>query len=253
MHPSHRQWVLQTVETVLSNDLACSPADLWADGVSVHQAEIRAGRFRFPFREQSLVAVTMGNGVVVSCNSARLEWARQNLGHLTRAQFFSAQTMAKLEHCVRKNNQFIAGPDQKYVCSSDDLKAFHIPQGINLSTYDCSNMADLYAHTDFKHALSYRADNPRPDRLAAVAECGGKIVGIAGASEDCERMWQIGVDVIPDYQGRGIGKAIVGTLTKAILQEGIVPYYSTEVSNLQSRRLANGLGYWPAWIQLYAR
>jgi len=79
------------------------------------------------------------------------------------------------------------------------------------------------------------------------------VVGIAGASADCELMWQIGVDVLPEYQGLGIGKALVGTLTKAVLEKGVLPYYSTEVSHLQSRQLAVSLGYWPAWVQLYAR
>jgi len=89
--------------------------------------------------------------------------------------------------------------------------------------------------------------------LAAVAEYGGIIVGIAGASEDCELMWQIGVDVLPEFQSRGIGKALVGKLTRALFHEGIVPYYSASLSNMQSRQLAVSLGYWPAWIQIYAR
>jgi GNAT superfamily N-acetyltransferase len=66
-------------------------------------------------------------------------------------------------------------------------------------------------------------------------------------------MWQIGVDVLPEYQGLGIGKAIVGSLTRAVLDEGVLPYYSTAVSNLQSRQLATRLGYRPAWIELYTR
>ncbi|GGD77967.1 hypothetical protein GCM10010911_39960 [Paenibacillus nasutitermitis] len=182
-----------------------------------------------------------------------MDWVRQNLGHLTRGQIFSIPTMTMIEEYVRRDNQFIAGPDQKYVCSSDDLAEFNIPQGISISTYDRSNVIKLYEHTVFRHALSYQSDSPRPDRLASVAEHKGKIVGIAGASEDSELMWQVGVDVLPEYQGLGIGKAIVGTLTKRIINEGIVPYYSTEVSNLQSRQLAISLGYKPAWIQLYAR
>lgn len=89
--------------------------------------------------------------------------------------------------------------------------------------------------------------------MAVAAFCDGKVVGIAGASEDCELMWQIGVDVLPEFQGLGIGKAIAGTLTKAVLDEGVLPYYSTEVSNLQSRQLAISIGYWPAWVELYDR
>ncbi|WP_052487872.1 GNAT family N-acetyltransferase [Gordoniibacillus kamchatkensis] len=253
MTAARKRSAIQTVMTVLSADLACKEADLLADGVSVHAAEIREGRFRFPIREQSLSIVTMGRGAVVTCSFERLEWARQNLGLLSRGQMFSAQTIAKVDDYLRKDNQFLAGPDQKYVCTTDDLKPFHIPQGIRVSTVERRNIPDLYEHTYFKHALSYRPDSPRRDMLASIAECNGQIVGIAGASEDCELMWQTGVDVLPEYQGLGIGKAIVGSLTKAILDEGITPYYSTALGNLQSSRLAISLGYWPAWVQLYAR
>ncbi|UVI33319.1 GNAT family N-acetyltransferase [Paenibacillus spongiae] len=248
-----RRSVIQTVKTVLSADLACSESNLITDAVSVHEAVIREGRFRFPVRRQTLSIVTMGKGAVISCNPERMEWVRQHLEPLTRGQIFSAGTIAATEDYVQRDNQYIAGPDQKYVCSTDDLKAFKIPHGINISICDRSSVTNLYEHTNFSHALSFRTDCERPDMLASIAECEGKIVGIAGASADCDFMWQIGVDVLPEYQGRGIGKAIVGTLTKAILDEGITPYYSTEVSNLQSRQLAISLGYWPAWIQLYAR
>ncbi|QYR20292.1 GNAT family N-acetyltransferase [Paenibacillus sp. sptzw28] len=253
MIASARKAALQTVSTVLAADLACSETDFLSDKVSVNKAEIREGRFRFPVREKSLSIVTMGKGVIVSCNQERIEWVEHTLENLRRGQVFSIQTVSKLEEYVKKDNQFIAGPDQKYICSVDDLVEFYIPQGIKVSTYTRNNVVELYEHLNFRHALSYRADTPRPDMLATIAECDGKIVGMAGASGDCELMWQVGVDVLPEYQGLGIGKAIVGTLTEAILNQGILPYYSTEVSNLQSRQLAVSLGYWPAWVQIYAR
>lgn len=249
----HWKTAVQTVKTVLTATLACSEADFDREGVSVYEAKTREGRFRFPFRPQSLTIATMGKGVVVSCSADRMEWARHQFGHLVPGQIYSARSVALMERLVAPDNQLIAGPDQKYLCSSDHLRAYTIPHGINLRTYRSDQISDLYEYTQFKHALSFRPDSPRPDRLATVAVCNGKLVGIAGASADCEKMWQIGVDVLPEFQGKGIGKAIVGTLTKCILQEGITPYYSTITSNLQSRQLAASLGYWPAWIELYAR
>ena len=53
--------------------------------------------------------------------------------------------------------------------------------------------------------------------------------------------------------GGGIGRALVGRLTAAVFDRGRVPYYSTTVANLRSRDLAIGVGYWPAWTDLYAR
>ncbi|QHT63236.1 GNAT family N-acetyltransferase [Paenibacillus lycopersici] len=253
MDVSNRSSVVQTVKTVLAASLSCAEEDLLRERVSIHPAQSREGRLRFPIRNPSLTIATMGSGAVVACSRDRFAWAEEQLGSLSRGQLFSAQTAAKLQALVEPDAQFMAGPDQKYVCSAEELAAYRIPEGVRVAMYEDGEIASLYRHAAFTHALGFRADSPRPDRLAAAAEWNGKIVGIAGASEDCEHMWQIGVDVLPECQGRGIGQAIVGTLTKAILAKGIVPYYSTEVSNLRSRQLAVRLGFWPAWVEMYAR
>ncbi|WP_308639438.1 GNAT family N-acetyltransferase [Paenibacillus silvisoli] len=248
-----RKAVQQSVLTVLAANMSCSVRDLLSDGVSIHAAERREGAFRFPNRAKSLQAASIGNGAVVSCSIERLEWVIKHAGRLSRGQLFSIPTLALLDAFVKPDHQYMAGPDQKYVCSVDRLVHVEAPDDIIVRMQDRNRIMDLYAFPHFKHALSFRADSPRPDRLAAVAEYRGEIVGIAGASEDCELMWQIGVDVLPDYQGRGIGRALVGKLAKEVLHEGITPYYSTEVSNLKSRQLAVSLGFWPAWIEVYAR
>lgn len=127
------------------------------------------------------------------------------------------------------------------------------PSGVSVSVVAGENVANLYRHAGFGHALAYSVDHPRPDAVAAMAERKGEIVGIAGASADCESLWQVGVDVVPTARGIGVGRALVGRLTEAVFGAGRVPYYSAAVGNLRSIALATGLGYWPAWCELYAR
>ena len=111
----------------------------------------------------------------------------------------------------------------------------------------------LYAYDQFHYALSYDVHSVRPDVLVSVAEHRGHVVGITAASADCEVVWQIGVDILAEYQGLGIWKALVGTLTQALWKREIIPYYSTTVSHLQSRQVVSRLGYWPAWIESYTK
>ncbi len=89
--------------------------------------------------------------------------------------------------------------------------------------------------------------------LATVAFEGGAVVGIAGASADSDDMWQIGVSVADGYRRHGIGRALVAALTVAVLKEGKVPYYSSWPANVASNALAQSLGFWHAWIEIYAR
>jgi predicted GNAT family acetyltransferase len=61
------------------------------------------------------------------------------------------------------------------------------------------------------------------------------------------------VDTLPEYRKRGIGKATVSAVSKYILKQGIVPYYSTTMDNEASKSIALALGYKPAWVELYSR
>jgi GNAT superfamily N-acetyltransferase len=248
-----RKQMLQVIRKTLAANLACQEDDFTKDGVFLSAAEDREGRMKFPVREKSLTLVTMGKGVHISCTADRLDWAREHLGSLTREQLFAASTLARIQHYVERDGQWMAGPLQRYVCSRDDLKPFTIPAEIDVTLVEREDIPTLYTYDQFHHALSYDVHSVRPDVLASVAEHRGHVVGIAGASADCDVMWQIGVDILAEYQGLGIGKALVGTLTQALWKREIIPYYSTTVSNLQSRQLVSSLGYWPAWVDFYTK
>ena len=99
-------------------------------------------------------------------------------------------------------------------------------------------MEELYRIPGFSNALGYDPDGPRPDVLAVSAWAGERLVGIAGASEDCEMLWQVGVDVLPDWRGKGLAAALISQLSLAVLQAGKIPYYGTSSSNLASQRTA---------------
>lgn len=248
-----RKQILQEIRKTLAATLACHEDDFTKEGVFLSVAELREGRMKFPVRAKSLTLVTMGKGVSIACSADRIDWAREHLGSLTREQLFAASTFALIQRYVERDGQWMAGPLQRYVCSREDLKPFTISKEINVTLVERKDIPALYTYDQFPHALSYDVHHVRPDVLAAVAEHRDQVIGIAAASADGDVMWQIGVDILAEYQGVGIGKALVGTLTQALWKRGIIPYYSTTVSHLQSRQLASSLGYWPAWVELYTK
>jgi predicted GNAT family acetyltransferase len=64
-------------------------------------------------------------------------------------------------------------------------------------------------------------------------------------------MWQIGVDVLLPYRGKGLAAALVNMLTLEILNRGYVPYYGASGSNVISQHVAVRAGYIPAWAHCY--
>lgn len=93
-------------------------------------------------------------------------------------------------------------------------------------------------------------DRKELDVLGAGAYEGEKLIGLAGCSADCEKMWQIGVDVLPEYRKKGIASALTGRLAREILERGKVPFYCCAWSNLCSVRNAVASGFIPAWVEM---
>ena len=91
------------------------------------------------------------------------------------------------------------------------------------------------------------------DKLAVGAFDNSKLISLAGCSADCETMYQIGVDVLPEYRRKGVASAITSRLALETLKLGKVPFYCAAWSNIKSVRNAIRSGFRPAWVELTAR
>jgi GNAT superfamily N-acetyltransferase len=249
----NRSTALSIVRRTLAADCACEEASFVCDGVLVTEAREIAGRRRVPMRAQEFKMITMGRGVVITCSADRLAWVSEHLSRRNSDNLFSIATLAQIAAFVDRDRQYVAGPDLKFLCAGDTFRPAPAPTSISIELVTRAQIADAYASPGFHHALGYQLDSARPDMLAALAWHDGTVVGMAGASADSDQLWQIGVDVRPETQNRGVGKALVSRITEAILVEGKLPYYSTWVSNMRSSNVALGLGYWLAWTEVYVR
>lgn len=103
----------------------------------------------------------------------------------------------------------------------------------------------------FDEALGFNPD--WRDMAAITAEKDGEILGMAAASADAQKMWQIGINVLPGSTGAGIGVYLVKKLRDYVLSLGIMPFYSTAQSHIISQKIAHGAGFVPAWAELYSK
>lgn len=249
-HARDKRHARDLITAVLAADCACAPDDLLSGGTTFSVARKAPGRRRYPLLACSLVIVTTGRGVAIAANDERLEWLRERLANRERDHIFAATTIAELAGLVAPDGQVIIGPTVAYACSRDTFRPTAGPDGVEIELTERDAIPALYAHPGFDHALAHRIDGDRRDQIATVARRGGEVAGIAACSDDADHLWQIGVDVVPSAQEAGIGRALVSALTARILDEGRVPFYTAAASNIASRGLALGLGYWPAWTAL---
>ena len=125
-----------------------------------------------------------------------------------------------------------------------------IPSGMRV--YIGKEIDGLYTFKGFNNALCYSTAARRRDEIAVAYFDGNEPVAVAACSNDGERMWQIGVDVKPQYRKGGLAKALVGALKDLIGERGICPYYCCAWSNVPSQRTASAAGFVPAWAELSA-
>lgn len=245
--------VRSAIRATLAADCACAEDAFIREGVRVVPFAERPGRRRYSLQAHRLAVMTMGAGVVVSCDDGRVARVEDMVRGLDRDAVFSGTTIARLAALVEPDGQLLDGPNVVYACGAADLRPAAVPNGIALEVVAGDAVTDLYQYPGFPNALAYPPDREFPDVLVVVARRAGQIVGMAGASADCDALWQIGVDVVPDARERGIGRAMVAQLTAEVLRAGRLPFYAAAVSNIGSRAIALGLGYWPAWVELNAR
>jgi GNAT superfamily N-acetyltransferase len=158
-----------------------------------------------------------------------------------------------MEKYVARDHQTMFGPELRYICTQDTFHPYPLGGEIEANLIREVSIKQLYENNLFPHALGRQHDPQRPRLLACSAEHDGVIVGLAAASADSDSMWQVGIDVLPDYRSRGIGKALVSQLTEALFDLKKLPYYlTTGMVNISSRRIAVSLGYRPAWVELYS-
>jgi GNAT superfamily N-acetyltransferase len=162
-----------------------------------------------------------------------------------------------VEHCFETPNMHILNDafqkDGYRVCF---MAEYFLPDVNVLKELSCKYEIRVLESKDFKDLYKAEWSNAlcetrkELDVLGVGAYDEGKLIGLAGCSADCDTMWQIGVDVLPEYRKQGIASAITSRLAIEIINRGKVPFYCCAWSNIKSARNAITSGFRPAWVQM---
>lgn len=162
-----------------------------------------------------------------------------------------------VEHCFETPNLYVLNQAlEEHGLKICFMAEYFLPDVEQLSPLPCQyelrvlhqrDFADLYVSA-WSNALCKK--RKALDVLGIGAHHHGKLIGLAGCSADCERMYQIGVDVLPAYRRQGIASALTSRLALEVLALGKVPFYCAAWCNLKSVRNAIKCGFRPAWIEL---
>ena len=237
--------ILQIAMQQSAIDLNCTPADfLQKENIVVESKNHPDARkyLTFPF---DCNLVSYGNNIVASVNEAYREIVTDYINRFPAEHCFETPNMHVLNDAMQKENLRVCFMAEYFLPDLTALKAQECPYELRILGPE--DFGSLYTE-QWSNALCEK--RKELDVLGVAAFDGEKMVGFAGCSADCEDMWQIGVDVLPEYRRQGIASAVTSHLALEILKRGKVPFYCAAWSNIRSVRNAIKSGFRPAWVEM---
>lgn len=162
-----------------------------------------------------------------------------------------------VEHCFETPNlHWFIDKIKTYNANVCFMAEYFLPNVDKFPILECKFETKILIQTDFEKLYLPEWSNAlcesrkHLDVLGVGAYHNGVLIGLAGCSADCDTMWQIGVDVLPEYRKKGIASVITNQLAHEILKRDIVPFYCCAWSNIKSVRNAIKSGFVPSWVQM---
>ena len=192
--------------------------------------------------------VSYGSNIVAQASEEIAPLVRQYIDRYPVEHCFETPNLHVLDAMLLPYGQKICFMAEYFLPDVGAVKA--LPCEFELRVLHQKNFEGLYL-PQWSNALC--AERKQLDVLGVGAYDGGKLVGLAGCSADCEMMYQIGVDVLPEYRRRGIASALTSRLALEILALDKVPFYCAAWCNVKSVRNAIRSGFRPAWVEMTAK
>lgn len=146
---------------------------------------------------------------------------------------------------------FIYGQTIHYISDVKNIERLPLIDGYSYELLQGNDINKLRGISGFDNSLTFDSNGNTATKIVFLAKKGDEIVALAGAVMETEKLWEVGIDVKPEYRKSGLGTKLVSNLTVDIIKQGIVPFYSASVTNLGSQMVASRSGYIPCWIDTY--
>ena len=192
--------------------------------------------------------VSYGNNIVAQVSPKMKETVEWYIGKYAVEHCFESPNVIALNEKLAQFGYKVCFMAEYFLPDINELK--ELPCDYEIRVLQPEDFEQYYT-AEWGNALC--KSRKQLDKLAVGAFDNGKLVGLAGCSADCETMYQIGVDVLPEYRRKGIASAITSRLAIETLKLGKVPFYCAAWSNIKSVRNAIKSGFRPAWVELTAR
>ena len=230
-------------------DTNCSEDDEKNRIININAAVRKSGARYFAEIDPFFRAIIYHGEMYMSADRQILDWCRQEYGLYKPEWFCKYKNLRELDSKLGAYGYMIH--DTHVYCLPDmDFEGYDFEIPYETRWFDTEGIKRFKDGNPFTNALMFIPDCPDVIAVAAYNE-NGEAVAMAGASSDSETMWQIGIDVIPEYRQKGLAVALVSLLKERILSMGKVPFYGTSESHSNSMDVAIRSGFMPAFTEVF--
>ena len=226
-------------------DLGCKPEDFISDKNVVVPFTLGINAKKYYKLPIGCNLISYGNNIVASVTDEVADVVTEYISRFDFYHCFETPNLHWLNERLIPKGQISCFMAEYYLPDLNRLTV--LPCAYELKVLEKEQFKDLYL-PEWSKALS--SDRKHLDVLAVGAYDGDRLIGMAGCSADADEMWQIGVDVLPEYRRQGIASAVTSRLAMEILDHDKVPFYCTAWSNIRSVRNAVKCGFIPTWVEM---
>ena len=241
--------ILVNVKKQLTKDYNCSINDFNNKNNLITDMKLLEGRRQYSNDEEILKILIFDGKAIVCADECIKEWCVENLSNIPGEWMYLYSVLRRIDNKLNEFGYEIDNTHHYYLPkeNNDNIELVN-----NIKWYEKEEINQFNGDNRFDEAFAF--NNNYPDVLAvALLDDNGDILAMAGASEDCETMWQIGINVLQSEQGKGFGKKLVNILKNEILKRGKIPFYGTVESHIISQKVAIQSGFYPAFAELKIR
>lgn len=243
----------QTVWTLtkgqLALDLGCSPSLFDTTGNEIVPFRDCPGRRKYSALPPMLEIVVCNNKLVASCGAKILSDCEAYLRNFPAQWLFTPKALRALDDILGLVG-YKVGMLHHYYLPRFPLSPVQPIAAVRW--YEGSQLECFRGDDRWTDAVAFGEYSPDILGVAAL-DSAGEPVAIAACSRDGEKLWQIGVNVLPEYRGKGYAANLTALLRDEILRRDAVPFYGTAESHINSQNVALNAGFRPAFAYLFAQ
>lgn len=253
------------LEQQLAIDYCCTDEEMRTGRNQFRVYRPLEGRRRFRADDDCfLKVISYRNRLYFAGHEEILGWCRERFAETEGAWFMDPETLRVLDQKLGEYGYEIGFQHPFYVSfeemdfrDCDEQPALRAgfsgrnvmeAGGYELRVWRGDEIEQFRGDERFSNAYSFC--ETAPDMIGVSAAVEGEIVAMAGASADSPELWQIGIDVLPEARGRGLGVLLVSLLKNEVLRAGRIPFYGTAFSHMLSQDVAIRSGFRAGWAEL---